>query len=94
MVEGFFASMPRPLLKTFHKSWQFTEEVSRSLDAAKLASALANGELTPIYVPEQAVQEDRTLIRMRMTFVPKQARAKNRYDVTTLESRAISAEAA
>jgi transposase len=47
------------------------------VDATKLARALANGELTSIYVPERAVQEDRTLIRMRMTFVRKQTRAKN-----------------
>ena len=47
------------------------------VDAAKLARALANGELTPIYVPERVVQEDRTLIRMRMAFVRKQTRTKN-----------------
>jgi transposase len=47
------------------------------VDASKLARALANGELKPIYVPERAVQEDRTLIRMRMTFVRKQTRVKN-----------------
>lgn len=47
------------------------------VDAAKLARALANGELTPIYVPERVLQEDRTLIRTRMAFVRKQTRAKN-----------------
>lgn len=47
------------------------------VDANKLARALANGELTPIYVPERAFQEDRTLIRMRMAFVRKQTRTKN-----------------
>jgi transposase len=47
------------------------------VDAAKLARALANGELTAIYVPERVLQEDRTLIRMRMAFVRKQTRAKN-----------------
>ena len=47
------------------------------VDATKLARALANGQLTPIYVPERAAQEDRTLIRMRMTFVRKQTRTKN-----------------
>jgi transposase len=47
------------------------------VDATKLARALANGQLTPIYVPERAAQEDRTLVRMRMTFVRKQTRAKN-----------------
>ena len=48
-----------------------------NVDAGKLARALANGELTPIYVPERASQEDRTLIRMRMGFVRKQTRVKN-----------------
>lgn len=47
------------------------------VDAAKLARALANGELTPIYVPERAAEEDRTLIRMRIAFVRKQTRTKN-----------------
>lgn len=47
------------------------------VDAAKLARSLANGELTSIYVPERVAQEDRTLIRMRMTFVRKQTRVKN-----------------
>lgn len=47
------------------------------VDAAKLARALANGELTPIYVPERAVEEDRTLVRMRSAFVRKQTRTKN-----------------
>jgi transposase len=47
------------------------------VDAAKLARALANRELTPIYVPERAAEEDRTLIRMRAAFVRKQTRTKN-----------------
>ena len=47
------------------------------VDAAKLARSLANGELTPIYVPERAAREDRTLIRMRMEFVHKQTRTTN-----------------
>ena len=47
------------------------------VDAAKLARSLANGELTPIYVPERAAEEDRTLIRMRAGFVRKQTRTKN-----------------
>jgi transposase len=47
------------------------------VDAAKLARALANGELTPLYVPERAAEEDRTLVRMRSAFVRKQTRTKN-----------------
>jgi len=47
------------------------------VDAAKLGRALANGELHPIYVPERTAQEDRTLVRMRTTFVSKQTRCKN-----------------
>jgi len=47
------------------------------VDAAKLARALANGQLSPLYVPDRAAEEDRTLIRMRMTFVRKQTRTKN-----------------
>ena len=47
------------------------------VDAAKLARSLANGEMTPIYVPDRDVQEDRTLIRTRMAFVHKQTRVKN-----------------
>ena len=47
------------------------------VDATKLARALANGELTPIYVPERAAEEDRTLVRMRSAFVRKQTRTKN-----------------
>jgi transposase len=47
------------------------------VDAAKLGRSLANGELHPIYVPERSALEDRTLVRMRMTFVRKQTRCKN-----------------
>jgi transposase len=47
------------------------------VDATKLARGLANGQLTPIYIPDRTAQEDRTLIRMRMSFVRKQTRAKN-----------------
>jgi transposase len=47
------------------------------VDAAKLARALANSALHGIYVPAQTNLEDRTLIRMRMTFVSKQTRCKN-----------------
>jgi len=47
------------------------------VDAAKLGRSLAHGELHPIYVPERSAQEDRTLVRMRMTFVRKQTRCKN-----------------
>lgn len=47
------------------------------VDAAKLARGLANGELTPIYVPERAAEEDRMLLRMRRAFIHKQTRTKN-----------------
>jgi transposase len=47
------------------------------VDAAKLGRSLANGELHPLYVPERSALEDRTLVRMRMTFVRKQTRCKN-----------------
>ena len=47
------------------------------VDAAKLGRSLANGELHPIYIPERSTQEDRTLVRMRTTFVRKQTRCKN-----------------
>lgn len=47
------------------------------VDAAKLARALSSGQLVPIYVPERSAQEDRTLIRMRLSFVRKQTRTKN-----------------
>lgn len=47
------------------------------VDAAKLARSLANGELRPLYVPTRVALEDRTLIRMRTTFVRKQTRCKN-----------------
>jgi transposase len=46
------------------------------VDAGKLARALANQELRPLYVPEEWVQEDRSLVRMRMAFVRKQTRCK------------------
>jgi len=47
------------------------------VDAAKLGRSLANGELHPIYIPERSTQEDRTLVRMRTSFVRKQTRCKN-----------------
>ena len=47
------------------------------VDAAKLGRSLAHGELHPIYVPERSALEDRTLVRMRTTFVRKQTRCKN-----------------
>ena len=47
------------------------------VDAAKLARALANGELTAIYVPERFLQEGRRLISIRVAFVQKQTQAKN-----------------
>lgn len=46
------------------------------VDAYKLARALANGELRGIYVPERLALEDRTLIRLRASYVRKQTRCK------------------
>jgi transposase len=47
------------------------------VDARKLARSLRNGELSPIYVPNRAALEDRSLIRTRHTLVKKQTRCKN-----------------
>jgi transposase len=47
------------------------------VDARKLARALRNGELDPIYVPSRTSQEDRSLVRTRMRLVTKQTRCKN-----------------
>lgn len=46
------------------------------VDAAKLAWALATGGLRAIYVPEREAEEDRSLVRMRASFVHKQTRTK------------------
>jgi len=47
------------------------------VDARKLARALRNGELMPLYVPNRAALEDRSLIRTRHSLVRKQTRCKN-----------------
>ena len=47
------------------------------IDAQKLARELANGALRAIYVPDRRAQEDRSLVRLRASFVRKQTRAKN-----------------
>lgn len=49
-----------------------------SRDSRKIARALRNGDLTPIYVPSTKTLEDRTLVRMRATLVKDLARNKNR----------------
>jgi transposase len=46
------------------------------VDAFKLARSLSNGELRRIYVPDRRSLEDRTLVRMRSSFVRKQTRCK------------------
>jgi transposase len=46
------------------------------VDAFKLGRSLANGELRGVYVPERIALEDRTLVRMRSSFVRKQTRCK------------------
>lgn len=47
------------------------------IDARKLARTLSTGELHPVYVPARAVQEDRSLVRLRAAYVRKQTRCKN-----------------
>lgn len=46
------------------------------VDAFKLTRSLSNGELRAIYVPDRRSLEDRTLVRMRSSFVHKQTRCK------------------
>ena len=46
------------------------------VDAAKLGRSMSNGELRSIYIPDRVALEDRTLVRMRTTFVRKQTRCK------------------
>ncbi len=47
-------------------------------DSRKIAKALCNNELTPIYVPSLQTLEDRTLIRTRAMLVKDITRYKNR----------------
>jgi transposase len=47
------------------------------IDAQKLARELANGGLRAIYVSDRRAQEDRSLVRLRASFVRKQTRTKN-----------------
>jgi transposase len=47
------------------------------VDAHKLARELSNCTLRAIYVPDRQAQEDRSLVRLRASFVRKQTRAKN-----------------
>jgi transposase len=65
---------------------------TNKVDARKLARSLRNGELDPIYVPNRASLEDRSLVRMRYSFVKKQTRCKNQikamlrfYGITILD---------
>lgn len=46
------------------------------VDSRKLSRSLSLGELRPLYVPSQQAEQDRTLVRMRYTFVKKQTRCK------------------
>ena len=59
---------------TTHKE---SNSKSDRVDARKLARHLRNGDLTPIYIPCRAAQEDRSFVRMRGYFVRKQTRCKN-----------------
>ena len=47
-------------------------------DSRKIARALRNGDLTPIYIPSLRTIEDRGLVRMRIMLVRDLARNKNR----------------
>jgi transposase len=46
------------------------------VDSRKLARSLSQGELTPLYVPSEEAEHDRSLVRMRQAFVKKQTRCK------------------
>jgi transposase len=59
---------------SIHKERTFKTD---RIDARKLARALRNGELTPVYVPNRAALEDRSLVRTRYSLVRKQTRCKN-----------------
>ena len=48
-----------------------------SVDSRKIAKNLRNGDLTPLHIPSRQSQEDRSLVRMRITMVNKQTRCKN-----------------
>lgn len=50
---------------------------SDKIDARKLARNLRNGEIDPIFVPDQNVRQDRSLVRMRYWFSKKLTRCKN-----------------
>ena len=43
-----------------------------SVDSRKIAKNLRNGDLTPLHIPSRQSQEDRSLVRMRITMVNKQ----------------------
>jgi transposase len=47
-------------------------------DSAKIARALRNGDLKPVYVPSSTTLEDRGLVRMRATLVKDLSRYKHR----------------
>lgn len=59
---------------TSDKERQFKND---PVDADKLARDLSSGALQPIYIPARGQVEDRTLVRMRGSFVRKQTRCKN-----------------
>jgi len=48
-----------------------------NVDSRKIARNLRNGELIPLHVPSRQAQEDRSLVRMRISMVNKQTRCKN-----------------
>jgi transposase len=50
---------------------------SDGVDTRKLARGLRSGDLDALYVPSRTAQEDRSLVRTRVTFIKKQTRCKN-----------------
>ena len=61
-------------IPTRHKEYRRKTD---KIDARKLARNLRNGEIDPIYVPDSDAQQDRSLIRMRLSFSMKLTRCKN-----------------
>ena len=56
------------------KEWKSTDK----RDCRKIARSLSNNELEAIHIPEKKTQEDRSLIRMRLTLRRDLTSEKNR----------------
>ncbi len=48
-----------------------------TVDSRKIARNLREGSLIPLHIPHRELQEDRCLVRLRMTMTKKQTRCKN-----------------